>query len=193
MAATESGYPTGGMFTSEALAAKYIVRLYLENFRLGIKRTYLYQLLDNIAHPAIGDPDGSFGLLRYDLSERPAFGAVAALAHLLAATPAGGRAVPPNLRLVLTVRGAGEFTDPSRGHHLLVRRPDGTLLLLLWHEVSGEDTSSHPRRPVTVPPLPARIEASTGVRFMVDGRSGGAAGSADFLVPDSVVAVAVSR
>ncbi len=192
-AATETGYPAGCWFTSEALQAKYLPRLYAEYFRLGLKRTYIYQLLDSEQDPTGRDPEGGFGLLRYDLSERPAFQAVAALTRLLARPAGPGAAAPQALHLTLTVTGVGDFPDASRVHHLLLRRADDSLLLLLWHEVSGEDTSSQPRRPVAVPPLPARLDADQPVRFTVEGQDGAPAAGVDLSVPDSLVAVEIAQ
>ena len=192
MAATETGYPSGPYFTSEALQAKYLPRLYAEYFRLGIKRTFVYQLLDDFQDPTERSADASFGLLRYDLSERPAFGAVAALARLLAAPRGPGKPVPPGLRLTLRVDGAGAFPDASRVHHLLLRRADGTLLLLLWDEVSGEDASVTPRRPIAVPLLPARVEASAAVRFVVGNARGPAGLSMGVMVPDRLLAIEIA-
>ena len=180
-------------FTSEALQAKYLPRLYAEYFRLGLKRAYLYQLLDSDQDPTGRDPEAGFGLLRYDLSERPAFQAVAALTQLLARRTGPGSAVPLTLQLTLTVTGSGDFPDASRVHHLLLRRADGSLLLMLWHEVSGEDTSSQPRRPIAVPPLPARLDADQPVRFTVEGQDGVPATGIDLSVPDSLVAVEIAQ
>lgn len=192
-AATETGYPAGRQFTSEELQAKYLPRLYAEYFRIGLKRTYLYELLDSAQDLTGRDPEVSFGLLRYDLSERPAFQAVAALTRLLAKPTGPGRAAPRALHLTLIVTGSGDFPDASRVHHLLLRRPDDSLLLLLWHEVSGEDTSSQPRRPIAVPPLPARLCADQPVRFRVEGQGGEPATDVDLSIPDSLVAVEIAQ
>jgi hypothetical protein len=184
MAATETGYPTGAGFTSEALQAKYVVRLFLENFRLGIKRTYLYQLLDNIQGLGRHDPDTSFGLLRYDLSERPAYLAVGALNRMLRHSPSAEHVVPGDVRLTLIVSGFGDFPDPTRVHHLLLRRSNGTLLLLLWHETSGEDLSSHPRRQVQVSALPANLVVSRPLHIVADdlSKKGPTVGSATTII-----------
>ncbi len=193
MAATETGYPTGPYFTSETLQAKYLPRVYAEYFRLGIKRTFVYQLLDYFRDPTGRDADASFGLLRYDLSERPAFAAVSGLARLLAAARGPGGATPAGLQLTLRVAGSDAFSDASRVHNLLLKRPDGTLLLLLWDEVSGEDASVMPRRPVTVPQLPARIEASEPVRFKLIGSQTPPVTSITALVQDRLLTVEITR
>ena len=198
MAATEAGYPTAPGFTSEELQAKYIPRMFLEDFRLGIKRTYLYQFLDNTPNSEPGDPDESFGLLRYDLSEKPAYGALKVLTAMLLRVTPSGRAISSDFELSLTIAGVTEFPDASRVHHLLIRRKDGTLLLLLWHEVSGEDTSSHPHRPVVVPPLPGRLSTNTPAHMVILNmptrtRAGNAfASSLNVDIPDAVIAVSIS-
>lgn len=200
MAVTETGYPTGPHFTREALQARYLVRLYAEYFRLGFQRTYVYQLLDSVEDPTGRDPDASFGLLRHDLSERPSFGAVQEFAHLLSRPAGPGPAAPSNLTLSLRVAGVPGFPDARRVHHLLLSRPDGTLLLLLWHEVSGEDASTDPRRAIAVPKLPAQLDASEPitcrVRELEAGRErravAGPQASLALEVPDSVIAVEIA-
>lgn len=193
MAATETGYPTGPHFSSEELQAKYLPRLYAENFRLGLKRTYVYQLLDNVQDPTGRDADASFGLLRYDLSERPSFQAVAALAKLLREPIGLGEAPPSGLQLTLTIAGIQTFPDASHVHHLLLRQTDGALLLLLWHEVSGEDTSTVPRRPIEVPVLPTRITANVPVRFTTREHRSEPTINVVVGVPDSLLAIGISN
>lgn len=66
---TECGYQTGtvtGDVVSEGLQARYLLRTAFHHLDLGIARTYLYELID-------AKPGGGYGLLRYDLSEKPAF------------------------------------------------------------------------------------------------------------------------
>jgi hypothetical protein len=201
MAATETGYPAGRHFTSEALQARYIPRLFAEHFRLGFKRTYLYQLIDSTQDATGRDPDACFGLLRYDLSERPAYRSLRRFAHILLEEAGPGGAVPAGLRLRLTVHGQGDFGDATRVHHILLSRPDGSLVLLVWDEVSGEDASTDPRRPVAVPRLAAELVASAPVTIRMRDIAGGdgdvmreGAGVAwRFSVPDAVVAIDIGR
>ena len=41
------------MASSEAAAAKYVPRLFLEDYARGIVRTYLYEFLDEAADPGL--------------------------------------------------------------------------------------------------------------------------------------------
>ncbi len=42
-------------------------------------------------------------------------------------------------------------------HHLLLQKSDGTIYLVLWHEISLGDTSATPVREVYPPPMPSSI------------------------------------
>jgi hypothetical protein len=197
MASTETGYPAGPHFTSEALQARYIPRLFAEHFRLGFKRTYLYQFADSSRDATGRNPDGCFGLLRYDLSERPAYRSLRRFAHVLAEAAGPGGAVPAGLGFQLIVHGQGDFSDAARVHHILLSRPDGSLVLLLWDEVSGEDASTDPRLPVSVPRLAAELVPSKPVVLRVRDMDGGEGKQIvatprlplQFSVPDSVIAL----
>jgi hypothetical protein len=74
---TETGYhnvvntTVGHIGLPEDIAAKYIPRIYLEQFNSGISRTLSYELIDVDKDPT--DPEKNFGLLRNDGSEKPAF------------------------------------------------------------------------------------------------------------------------
>jgi hypothetical protein len=202
MAATETGYPAGPHFTSEALQARYVPRLFAEHFRLGFKRTYLYQLADTLRDAGGHDPDGCFGLLRYDLSERAAYRSLRRFAHVIAEAAGPGGAVPTDLRLRLILHGQGDFNDAARIHHVLLSRPDGAWLLLLWNEVSGEDASTDPRRPVAVPRLAAELMPSAPVIVRIremdqgDGVTPRLTAGPDaplrFSVPDAVIAIDIA-
>ncbi len=86
--ATETGYhdaagaTTGQPGVDEETAAAYIPRLYLDYFRTGIRRAFVYELADQKPDPAGTDPERHFGLLRSDWTPKPAY---AALKGLLAA------------------------------------------------------------------------------------------------------------
>ena len=58
---------------------RYVARMYAEFFRRAISRTYWYELVDE-GQPG---PEGAFGLLRNDVSEKPAFRAVKNLITIL--------------------------------------------------------------------------------------------------------------
>ena len=142
LVATEAGYHNDLSFSgphraaSERATAIYTPRLVLEAFLGGIKRTYIYQLLDpwtpaQAQTRGISPSENSFGLLRYDRSPKPSF---YALRNLMSAVDSGSPPVasPGGLRFAL--EGAGP--DVRR---LLLRSADGSYALVLWRQVSVWD------------------------------------------------------
>lgn len=83
---TECGYQTvtagaagsvAGAVVSEADQARYLLRTVFHHLDLGLERTYFYELID-------AKPAGGYGLLRYDLSEKPSYVLLKALLRGLA-------------------------------------------------------------------------------------------------------------
>lgn len=119
---------------SEAAAAKYIPRLFLENFMRGVPRTYLYEFLDEAPDPGLTNAQLHWGLIRADGSEKPSFSALKNLIQELSdsSEPAG---VQP-LSWVLN-------PIDSQIHHLLLEKSNATYDLVLWQEVSSYDVTRH--------------------------------------------------
>ncbi len=116
---TECGYqPGGGDRISEQAQAKYLPRMFAEFFRRGYFRSYQYELLGN-----------EWGLLRDDLSERPAF---VALKNPIALLRDDGNAASASLDFALE-------NAPGDMRQLLLRKSDGAFCLLLWREVPSWD------------------------------------------------------
>lgn len=158
MAATETGYSTMAGGTSEEVQAVYVPRVFCEYFRQGVVRTYLYELVDAFRDQGGRDKDAHFGLLRHDLTPKPAFAAVQSLIGLLRSAGGGGRVPPQDLELVVSP--SGGFTRTGYAHELLLRAGDGTLCLLLWHEVAAEDISRRPYRRIRPPALRTEVRCS---------------------------------
>jgi hypothetical protein len=140
LVATESGYHTdlattgGNLPVSERAKAMYTPRLSLEGFRGGIERTYFFQLADpwsDAAMPGVPLAENRFGLLRSDLSRKPAF---YALRNLLAQTDGNSAPVASPGGLHLRLDGAGPDV-----RQLLLRSADGSYALVLWRAVSVWD------------------------------------------------------
>jgi hypothetical protein len=121
-----------------AVVARYMPRLLLEQFRKGIERTYIYELIDDPV-PGIAARSG-YGLIRADGSRKPAFSAVANLQRILSDRGPQPAPVPFDY----TVEG---------GHadvrHMAFQKRDGTMLIALWVERSGYDLDA--RRAIDVP------------------------------------------
>lgn len=149
---TEVGWGTGAYARApvpEAVQAKYVLRVLLLHFAMGVPRTYIYQLADSQA-----DEGATHGLLRQDGSAKPAFRALTALMRQLRDDPGGEAAA--TLRVGL--RGADE-----RMRSLLLQKADGSLRLVLWLEAPSFDSAR--RQALRVPPLDVGLDlAAAGYR-----------------------------
>lgn len=118
---TETGYvvnnTTSQNVITEATEAVYEPRLLLHAWNMGIKRTYIYELTEEPSSTA------GFGLLRSDLSPRPAFTAVANLMQLL--SDSGGSFAAGSLSYTLSGNSSGVETT-------LLEKKDGSFWLALW-------------------------------------------------------------
>ena len=148
--ASESGYHNAVNHVgwqpgvSELAAAKYTLRMILENFRQGIVRTYLYELQDEGLDPTDTNDNNAWGLVRYDGTYKPAFTAVK---NLLSMLPNGNN--PALAPVNYTLSGPQVST-------LLLQQSSGTWLLFLWQPVSvydlttKADITSNPQMNVTL-------------------------------------------
>ena len=147
--ATETGYNTAvnseGELkpASEEAMATYLPRLYLEYFSRGVARTYAYELLDQSPDPGQTDPEAHFGLLRNDLSPKPAFDALRNTIQILSDP---GPSFSPE---------ALDYTSKDRGSNLqqvVLQKGDGSYYLALWRAKSVWDPAA--RTPVAAPSAP---------------------------------------
>ncbi len=163
MAATETGYFTtkGEKGISEKVHGKYMPRLFLEYFRQGIPRTCSYELLDEWNQPE--NPEANYGLLRNNLSPKPAYTALKNLISVLK-DPAGAKIIPRALSYNLSVKAPPNYDRTEYVHDLLLQKRDGNFYLVLWHEISNGDTSTTPVREINPPPMPTQVNLSTPIR-----------------------------
>ena len=133
---------------SEAVNASYTPRILLEAYRDGIERTFFYQFVDPFTEAqrvqkGLSPAEGSFGLLRNDLTPRPSF---IALRNLMDAVDGDSAPVgsPGGIRL-------GFEGSPSDMRRLLLRSADGSYALVLWRQVSLWDRVG--KRPLTAAPV----------------------------------------
>jgi hypothetical protein len=149
--ATEAGFhnalDAGGTHPpcDERTAAIYVLRTVLEHFKAGIRRTFLYELIDLKPDPGGTDPQRHFGLLRNDFSPKPAFTALKNFLAVLGRAPAGTLAP---LRTAVV-------DGPSDLRQLVLKRGDGSHLVILWRLASVWDRDR--RRPIAVNPAPVEV------------------------------------
>lgn len=160
---TETGYlaypATTTPFTiPESVQASYAPRTLLVAFKHGIRKTYTYELLDEVSSPG-------YGLLSSDLSPRPAFYALKNLLNTL--SDSGTSSFTPG-QLHYSLTGG----DASL-NHLLLEKSDGSFWLVLWLEVPSWDPVK--AAPVSVSPetvsleLPSTYPAPTAYQFDING------------------------
>lgn len=156
---TEAGFQTDLGQTEhhtplpEDIAADYTPRIVLEAIRRGMPRVYLYELIDRWNDPFGIDTAAHFGLLRYDLTPKPAWTALVRLQRaLLDGGAPDARPAPVRARVV-------EGPDDLR--ILAFRRRDGTVSLALWRAVSEWDHRALVKTPAV--PEPVRIDYGASV------------------------------
>ncbi len=151
--ATETGYVTDVNQTNgvpEDVAGKYMPRVFLEQWMHGIKRTYVYELVDIGANGG----DNNYGLLHSDFSPKPAYTAVKNLLNLL--SDPGPSFTPTGLDYTLS----GNLTNV---HQLLLEKRDGTFYLLLWVEQPSYDVNT--KQEIAVPVQKITINTGNSVRI----------------------------
>ena len=114
---------------------RYLPRVFLEQWLRGIKRTYIYELVDVGA----GKGDNGYGLLHADFTPKPAFTAIKNMLGLLA--DPGPSFKPGGLDLKLSGGNANV-------QHLLLQKRDGRFYLALWVEAPCFDMNSKQWTPV---------------------------------------------
>jgi hypothetical protein len=142
--ATESGYHNalaateGQRPVSEAAEATYVPRLFLDYFRRGVARSFDYELVDEFPDAGRTEPESDFGLLRNDLTPKPAF---TALRNLIATLADDGDGEFEPGRLGYRLGG-----DTGQLRSLLLQKRDGSFYLVLWRAESVWDADA--RRPL---------------------------------------------
>lgn len=169
--ATESGYSTSGSplstnWVSERAQAIYVPRLLLENFRRGVARTYLYELID-LKPAGTGSAVDGYGLWRARVSGTslmPGGPKQAALAlsrmNEEIGDLAAGSAAPATLDVTVRLGGAVASDDAVR--RVLLRCADGSYVLALWRPEKVWDNTYLDQGDIRVEDAPADVTIGGG-------------------------------
>lgn len=152
---TETGYLndlTQMNSVPEDVAGKYLPRVLLIQWMNGIKKTYIYELLDTGA----GQGDNGYGMLRSDFSAKPAYNAVSGLLNLL--SDPGPAFAPSGLDFKLS----GNLTNVDQ---LLLQKRDGTFYLAIWVEQPGYDVNA--KQEISVPAQQVTIQTGQPSRMTI--------------------------
>lgn len=181
--ATEAGYnnhePSNGI--SEEGEATYINRMFLYYFKKGIQRTFNYELIDPTPNEA-----KNFGLLRNDVTEKPAYKAIKNLIAVLRDTT---NFTPGSLTYSLSK------TDGIE--QVLLQKSNGKFYLCLWQNASVYDITTDVA--ISNSPMVVTINASIASAKVYEPKSGtsvtntfGTASSFTIQVPDHPVIIEIT-
>jgi hypothetical protein len=163
MWSTEMGYSTFYNGVNETVHAKYLARTLVEYFRLGIRKSFVYELINENDDP--NDGEANFGLLRHDLSEKPGFVALKGLLNLLKdntwdAEAKRWPAVAMKLG-ALDFQFSGEAKDVRS---MLFQKRDGDFYLMLWQEVADPKYHTEKWQPGYEKDVAVTLTVATPVR-----------------------------
>ena len=152
---TETGYYTlpkpgvgwGGV--DEPTQAKFFVNLYLDAALLGVKRSYLYQLLDAYPDPQGKDQEKHFGLFDLSYKPKPAATALRTLRTLLHDSDPAARSFDAR-PFSATITGL-----PPGAKTLKLQKADGTDIIAIWDEPDIWDETAG--QAIAVPPKTVTI------------------------------------
>ena len=111
---------------SERAAGIYTPRLVMEYFRLGVKRSYIYELLNEDNVPGLAPKNRYFGLLNKDFSPKPAYTSMKTLLRTLADT--GGQFSTSPLSYTVN--------SSTNLRQLTFQKSDGSYYVALWNPVA---------------------------------------------------------
>ena len=151
-----NGFYTG---ISEKAHGRYMPRLFLEYFRKGIPRTCSYEFVNQWNNP--NNAEANFGLLRNDLSAKPAYKALQNLISVL--KEPGASFVPGVLDYSFTVTPPAGYNKTKYVHSLLLQKSNKKFYLAIWHEISSGDISTTPTREIDPPGMPTKITFNTPI------------------------------
>jgi hypothetical protein len=143
IAVTETGYGTAGGAgqVSEATQAKYLPRLLLDLKRAGVGEMIPYELIDEG-----GSPFSNYGLVRSDLSTKPAYYAIKGMLGILhdSGTATG----------TLGIAFSGQTQNVATQ---LFRKSDGSYVLAMWLEVQSCNPNTGADVPVATQSVTAQF------------------------------------
>ncbi|NOK59376.1 MAG: hypothetical protein GFH27_549283n164 [Chloroflexi bacterium AL-W] len=118
----------------------YYRRMFFEHFNRDIPRIYIYEFINTFSDSTTNH-EASFGLLRHDESEKPAYKAIKNMITILDDTD---NAFAPG-KFDVTITGGDDSI-----HRSLLQKSNGTFYLVLWQEKPSWDRHEH--KEITVPP-----------------------------------------
>jgi hypothetical protein len=148
---TEFGYfslPQAGWYmlgVDEDTQAKGVLNGYMDAASAGVKRLYVYELLDEKPDPSHKNDEMHYGLFRNDNSPKPVAYAIRNLTSFLNANTTRRASAATRNTLAYTLSDM-----PQSANSLLLQKKDGRFVLVLWNETLIWDRAT--AKPLTSPP-----------------------------------------
>jgi hypothetical protein len=159
---TETGWGdgTGANEVPPAVKAKYVTRLFLEQYRQGVVRTIEYQFCDNTGDPL------DYGIVASDMTPKPAYAALKSLMNALADPgPAFSLSYLEYTMTTVAADGGpkGDGGIDASVHSLLLQKRTGRFELVLWLEEQGYNPNSTPPAIISVLPVAVELDVKTAL------------------------------
>lgn len=155
--ASETGYRSGGAWGDISLAAatKYIPRLYAEYFRLGVARTYLFEMNDVGWY--------NYGILDINFVPKQPYYQLKNLISLIGESSwnVGTKSWNSPAQFYPSAVDYTLSTTSTNVHHVLLQKSTGKLYLLLWQEVPSFDLTKV--LDVSAPTVPVDLTFNLGI------------------------------
>lgn len=157
---TEFGYfssPQAGWYmlgVDEPTQAKGVLNGYMDAAAAGVKRTYVYELLDEKPDPQNKNDGMHYGLFRNDNSPKLVAYAIRNLTTILNTSTVQRTRVAATGALTYTLSGM-----PVSANSLLLRKKDGRFVLVLWNETRIWDRAKG--TPLSSPPAEVEVDFGT--------------------------------
>ncbi len=172
--ATESGYSSAGTalvadWVSQKAQASYTTRMLLHNFKSGVPRTYLYELINLSSQQT--DRNHGYGLLAARSSGGVQRLGGPKLVYLALQNlnerigDLGAKALPGSIDLTITDPATGAEVPETTAEKVVLRRSDGKFILAVWQPAKVWRHVNYTPQNLTVPVKTIKVS--------LDGSQGG--------------------
>lgn len=153
---TETGYSTGQsasatpyLAVDETVQAKYELDAILDLYRLGVTRTFLYELLDDAPDSPATSTEYHYGMFHSDGTPKPT---ATGFHNLLTILKDGGATAatftPSSVALTLTQTITASAIRDANTYHVLLQKADGTNEFIVWGEPALWNTATKSEYPL---------------------------------------------
>lgn len=161
---TEAGYSTskGPADVTERAQARLTLSSLLEAASLGVKRTYLYELLDAYPDPAGADHEKHFGLFDLSYAPKPA----ARMLRLVSSALSDH--APDALTFTPRKTGITISADAPDLRRLVLQKADGDEVVALWREAAVFSSKTHSDVELAPVAVDLRLSRAHGAVRIID-------------------------